>query len=205
MFEFLRYILLGRYQFSKKSLYYLKLFNNQKIKKITVARYPLPDALRIIASHLSHNQVYEKLYHVYLIVQFEEYGQLVVEKTEIVSISNTINYFRDAEYHNIPNSEIPEGLTFGEFISEGQKYMTPQRFFQYSVSTANCQDFAVSLLEANNIKSGATGFILQPVSSIFANHRRCREIIDEIIHTRAMLDVGYDTINELNPMRFRRQ
>jgi hypothetical protein len=204
MFEFLRYILLGRYQFSNKALFFLKTYGNARILSIKLARHPLPDSLRTIANHLSQKDHFDKLFHIYAIIN-TDLGEILVEKNERIHITNHISYYRDSEYFTIPCEDIGE-LTFGEMFENTQKYMGTRAFFGYDVALNNCQHFIVSMLSANDIKSG-NSWCLQSVSSIFANHRECKKIINEIIGYKTILDREVDVITEnpLKQVRFMRQ
>jgi hypothetical protein len=153
-----------------------------------------------IANHLSNEDHFDELFHIYLVIK-TDLGFILIEKTERINITNRISFFRDSERFEIPSEDIPEDLTFGEFVENAQKYMGVKQFFSYEISSNNCQNFICGLLAGSGVKSGNT-FCLQHVSSIFANHPESRKILNSIIGSKTLIDRFEDeTIYHNNPMR----
>ena len=62
------------------------------------------------------------------------------------------------------------------------------KYFTYSASSNNCQDFIKSIFESNNISQGLD-FIKQDTETIFADHHNLRKFTNTITDIGSKIDV----------------
>ncbi len=105
---------------------------------------------------------YDKLFHLGLLVGLRskrgEFITLIVEKNERISIAPAKRQDRDTEFLALPPPLPPP--TFGKFMANAEAAYPD--FFKYDAFRANCQDFVLTLLNANGMLTPtAEAFIKQ--------------------------------------------
>jgi hypothetical protein len=62
------------------------------------------------------------------------------------------------------------------------------RFFNYSASSSNCQDWVINLLQSNNITEGIQ-FVKQNTESIFKNNPLLRKFSNTVTNSLAKINI----------------
>ena len=164
--------------YSKKSKQVLNAYGNQKIKSMTIIRYPLNDALTYIANHLDTVESYDKLYHIYLLITLDN-KTLLVEKNEQINIDLKIRRHRDDEQSSITNINV--GVTLNSLLLNTKKLMG-SNYYSYEIELNNCQNFIKSILAANNLLTDEREqFIMQDLTTIFLNHKNMKQLLNSVI------------------------
>ena len=101
-------------------------------------------------------------------------GQLIrVEKTEVITIT-LISDMPKSDYKNV--NYTPNGLTVDAMLNNTKAYMGG-KFFTYQAFSNNCQDFVMSIFQANHIplSQDEINFIKQDVKGSFNNNSFLRK------------------------------
>lgn len=167
-------LLKGRSKYSPRIQSILKKYGNVKIRGATIKRSPVPTFLTSVLGTLSpefakrfKESPYDKLFHLYLVLQMENGRVLVIEKNETLSMSE--KYSKRKEEEEMPVS-VPSGLTLSTLLEKTQEKMGTQNFFGYSAKDNNCQDFMIALLKANSMGDNKVfEFVKQDTSYLFDN------------------------------------
>lgn len=165
----------GRRDYSPSSKRNLELFGNFEITGMTIGRHPLISPVTWLANHLTVGEPYDKLFHLFLVVNTSQ-GSLLIEKNEVINIAQFHGFKQGDETMIISN--FPR-VTINQLLENTRRRMGDDNFFSYQASSNNCQVFILNILEANNIHSGKE-FILQDTGSIFKNHPELRKTANTI-------------------------
>jgi hypothetical protein len=107
---------------------------------------------------------YESLFHLSMIIN----NLVLLEKNSVVNMQINPNLPSDTEKMISP---IPTNTTINQFIENCLKTMGTAKFFSYSASNNNCQNFILNLLNSNHISdANLYNFIKQDTKSIFENN-----------------------------------
>jgi hypothetical protein len=162
----------------------LAKYGNSPIKYIKINRQAVQSGMTAMLNLFSKNQSnfskelakqpYDKLYH--LQMQFSTAaGRVVLEKNERVSMSERP---KEVEVMPVP---FPAGLTINQIYQNALKAYGAAKFYSYSASSNNCQDFIMMLLTASKLASPqVTAFTKQDTSTLFAKDPRLRKISNSV-------------------------
>jgi len=119
---------------------------------------------------------YDKLFHLSLDLKLSN-GKLVkLEKNERINLEEIREFGTTSDDMDV---SLPK-ISLASFIENGHKLMK-DRFFSYSGSSNNCQDFIIGLLRANNcLTSNLQNFIKQNTEKLFENIPWVKNIMDGI-------------------------
>lgn len=167
----------GRNNYRPKDRQFLAQNGKCIIRAISVYRKPVQlfikpvlDALSLGRfSSLLKQQGYDKLFHLYMCIAYitplGAVSKVKLEKNEVISISPWQSSDEDAEHIDIPLN-LNNPITISQLLSNTQALMG-SKFFPYSAFNNNCQNFVLSILEANSLSSeSAKKFILQDMTNI---------------------------------------
>jgi len=171
------FIINGSLNFSSKVRNILNQVGNEKIKSISIFRYPINYIIKNILEISSIQKInYDKLFHLGLIFN----NNILLEKNSLINMEINYKLPNNTEFVNV-NFNFNESITINEFINNGLQYLGNNKFFSYSAYNNNCQDFALSLLIANKINDNSlNAFIKQDVAYIFANNPSLRKLSNNI-------------------------
>ena len=156
-------VVYGRNDLSPKVMGILGRVGDAIITGITIGRTEL-HALLTGAIKTISSTPYDKLYHLFLILKTDR-GNILLEKNEVINMD--INKFpRNAQ--TMPIINVPAGLTINQLLQNTERRMGKSKFLSYSAYDNNCQNFILSVLQANGINEGAD-FVKQNTESIFKN------------------------------------
>ena len=169
------FIINGSLNFSSKVRNILNQVGNEKIKSISIFRYPINYVIKNILEISSIQKInYDKLFHLGLIFN----NNILIEKNSLINMEINYKLPNNTEFVNV-NFNFNESIN--EFINNGLQYLGNNKFFSYSAYNNNCQDFALSLLIANKINDNSlNAFIKQDVAYIFANNPSLRKLSNNI-------------------------
>lgn len=165
------------------------------ISKISVCRAELRSRTRFVLSLLTFENYedivkrlnYDKLYHLYAIIQLEDGYTFLIEKNERVRIihynENNIANLTRCRTTNIKHRNI----TLRDFI-ENAENKSDENFYRYSATKYNCQRFILDLLTSNGIKQ-YNSFIKQDVSDLF--NRSINKFVDLVTDIAGIINYSY--------------
>ena len=163
----------NRNRFAETGRKLLDKYGEQYIKHIWIKRRPLNNAITTLGNWLTRGDMnrvkdglkYDKLYHLYMVIMFDNNDKIQIEKLNVPVISSKIEQDnKDVEQINF---EPRKRVKFNEFVNNGIKLMGPEKFFSYNVRTNNCQIFLKSLLDASNINENVyNSFIIQDAPTL---------------------------------------
>jgi len=167
----------GRNNYRPKDRQFLAQNGNCIIRSISVYRKPVQSFIKPILDALSLGQFssllkqqgYDKLFHLYMCVAYitpsNAVSKIKLEKNEVISISPWQPSDEDAEHIEI-YLNLNNPITISQLLSNTQALMG-SKFFPYSAFNNNCQNFVLSILEANKLSSeSAKKFIYQDMTNI---------------------------------------
>lgn len=160
-------------KFNNTSRKTLEQYGNSIIKSVKLGKVPLHPAVSTAVNVLTLGQMntlqkkygYDKLYHVFMVVQCENSPPIVIEKNEVINIapfnsSNSKMQFLDV------NITMMQNRTLNDFILRTWRRMKGS-FFIYDPFNNNCQVFLINLLQANGLwNHDYENFFFQNVSGI---------------------------------------
>jgi hypothetical protein len=164
-------------KYSKKCQKIIKNHGEDIIEGITIMRHALPSAITYFSNNLTSEEQFDKLFHLYMIITTNR-GKILIEKNENINMDTNIPNIKSAESYIIHN--IPQGIKLRTFLDNCRKRMGDSLYFDYNVSSNNCQYYVMNLLLANNITDGIQ-FVKQNTGSIFKNHPILRKSINSIV------------------------
>jgi hypothetical protein len=98
-----------------------------------------------------------------------------LKKNEVINFEMSPKARPNEEVKDIAN--FPSGLTLNELMNKIQELMGQSNFINYSAKDNNCQDFILSVLDANNIGDESDKeFVKQDTAFLFENLPYLRKI-----------------------------
>jgi hypothetical protein len=129
---------------------------------------------------------YDKLFHLFMIIRTTKGRRVMFEKNEV--INSALNY------RIPPNTElrkadgIHQNVSINDFLLKGLQRQGKEKFFTYSASHNNCQDWIVNLLQANYIGGDIISFVKQETKELFEGLPRLRKIANTVTDAAAIGD-----------------
>ena len=136
---------------------FLKRNGNNIITSLTVYRAPVQSFIEPILNAVSVGKFtelmakngFDTMFHLYCRIDFAN-SNCRLEKNEVISINQPFKNDNDAEELNIP---LKESITINTLLENTQKYMGGKYFTYSAFGDNNCQNYILSILEANNLSS----------------------------------------------------
>lgn len=162
-------ILYGINDLNPKARDILQKYGNEIITKIDIKRSPVPSVLTGVLNALSLGKFnkriersdFDKLFHLYIVVN----NKILIEKNEVINIEMYNGDRPKTETQILTN--IPPNLTINQLLENTKRFMG-SKFFTYSSSSNNCQDFILSLLKSDNLGNESTyNFVKQNTEQLF--------------------------------------
>ena len=171
----------------------LSKVGNDTIQSVEVGRTPVPSLLTNALNILSFGEFqkkfgatpYDKLYHLFMVIRTTKGERVMFEKNEVINSA--------LKYKIPPNTElkkvdgIHQHITINDFLLRGLQRQG-DKFFTYSASHNNCQDFIVNLLQANHTGGDVIGFVKQNTAQLFEGLPRLRKIANTVTDAAAVAD-----------------
>ena len=164
------------------------------IASIEIGRTPVPSLLTNALNILSFGEFqkrfgstpYDKLYHLFMVIRTTKGERVVFEKNEVINSALRFKIPPNTELKKMDG--IPQNLSINDFLLKGLQRQGKEKFFTYSASHNNCQDFIVNLLQANNIGGNVISFIKQNTKELFEGLPRLRKIANTVTDVAAVAD-----------------
>jgi hypothetical protein len=182
-------VLYGRNDFPPKVRQIISKYGNKNIIGITLARTPLGaplmTALQIASgntfSQKLANTPYDKLFHLFVCIDFADGSKIMLEKNEVINAIVGCKLPKETETKSTTSSDIPTGLTLNKALENTQERMG-KNFFTYSAKDNNCQDFIIAFLKSNNIGDETdTSWVKQETKVLFEGNDRLRKIANTLL------------------------
>lgn len=189
-------VLHGRNDYPPNVRELINKYGELTIKSIIIDRTPVPSILTSALNAVSLGKFskrmnvlpYDKLFHLRMDITFENNKKLTVEKNEVINMYTNSKIIKGSEQLNVPN--ITQNLTLNQLL-EGAKRVQGNKFFKYSASSNNCQDFILSLLKGSNIGNEETyNFVKQNTEHLFKGDSFLRKF------SNTVTDIG-SKVNEI--------
>lgn len=172
----------------------LSKVGNDTIQSVEVGRTPVPSLLTNALNILSFGEFqkkfgatpYDKLYHLFMVIRTTKGERVMFEKNEVINSA--------LKYKIPPNTElkkvdgIHQHITINDFLLRGLQRQGKEKFFTYSASHNNCQDFIVNLLQANHMGGDVIGFVKQDTKVLFEGLPRLRKIANTVTDVAGVAD-----------------
>jgi hypothetical protein len=164
------------------------------IASIEIGRTPVPSLLTNALNIISFGEFqkkfgampYDKLWHLFMIIRTTKGERVMLEKNEVINAA--------LRYKIPPNTElkkadgIRQNVSINDFLLKGLQRQGKEKFFTYSASHNNCQDFIVNLLKANYIEGDIISFVKQNTKELFEGLPRLRKIANTVTDAAAIGD-----------------
>jgi hypothetical protein len=164
---------------------------------LTIHREVVPSVLTSVLGGLSFGQFskrytasgYTKMFHLQLYITTSG-GRFLVEKNEVINAIARIVAGPDSQDFPIPAEMVPQNETVNDFLSRALSRVGNDKFFYYSAANANCQDWILNLLNANDINTQeVSDFVKQDTAKLFDGLVSLRKISNSVTDIAAKADV----------------
>jgi len=183
-----------RLDYSPKVRKILEKVGGDIIASIEIGRTPVPSLLTNALNIISFGEFqkkfgampYDKLWHLFMIIRTTKGERVMFEKNEII---NSV-----LRYKIPPNTElkkvdgIHQNVSINDFLLKGLQRQGKSKFFTYSASHNNCQDWILNLLQANYIEGDVISFVKQDTKVLFEGLPRLRKIANTVTDAAAVAD-----------------
>ena len=184
----------GISDYSPKVRNILNQYGGNVITSMVIGRTPVPSLLTNLLGIASggeftknlQNSPYDQLFHLFVRMELDGGTILTLEKNEVINmdIDNPIPPNTETQDVNLSGSYTPT-----ELLNNTKNYMGG-KFFTYSARDNNCQDFILSLFNANNIGSQANkDFIKQDTKQLFGSNVGLRKLSNTITDIGAKANI----------------
>jgi len=189
-------VLHGRNDYPPKVRNLIKIYGDKRITHITVDRTPVPSVLTSALNAVSLGAFkqrfdklpYDKLFHLRMDLTFSDNTRLAVEKNEVINMYTNPKKLKEGEQRDVICRE--SDLTLNKLLAGGQN-IQKDKWFGYSASNNNCQDFILSLLNGSHIGNDQDRqFVKQDTSSLFQGDSFLRKFANTVT------DIG-SKVNEI--------
>ena len=157
-----------------------KKHKDKKIIGMSINRTPIviPKTVLKTIGINTKDKDYDDLYHLFVIITFEDNKQITVEKNEVIKLSATKS--RGSSTETILVNNVPK-VTLNELLKNTETRMG-SNYHRYSASTNNCQDFLSNILLANRFGGDKVKtFIKQDTAGLVG--KNTSKVLDGITRT----------------------
>jgi hypothetical protein len=178
-------LIYGNSDYSTKAQKLLDKFGDQQIQKITLVRNPVSDALIEVLNVASFGDFkkklketeYDKLFHLAIVFDTQK-GRILVEKNEVVNLSETVPNKEGKEERDVP---INKNLTVKEALDNTERRLGKDLYYKYSAYDNNCQNFILNILKANDLGTDEDyEWVKQDTEELFKSNPFLRKLSDGI-------------------------
>lgn len=175
IFSNIKHAITWRYDLSPSDKKQLETYGDQTIIKIQIVRQPLAWLSKKAADILSGNTVddmiknlgYDRMYHLFLYIFLQDGTCILTERNETVRLYKTDPVYLDgAETLDINDTN---NVTLKDFFQKGVDSMDKSQFWIYRPESTNCQDYVMTLLDANGLSTpDIKTFVLQDAKALLS-------------------------------------
>ncbi len=179
-------VIKGREDYPPKVREILSKYGDEIVDGLTIMRTPVPSVLTGALSLFSAGEfgsrmknAFDTLFHLFLEIRTKSGKRLSVEKNEVINMDVSPKKRSQTQSKSV-SSNIPVGLTINEMMNKTKEYQG-KKFFRYSASSNNCQDFIVSIFKSNGIGDEEDiKFIKQDTEQLFKNLPELRKFANTV-------------------------
>ena len=166
-------VLHGRNDYPPKVRELIKIHGDKRITRITIDRTPVPSVLTSALNAVSMGAFkerfdklpYDKLFHLRMDLTLADNTRLAVEKNEVINMYLKPKKLKGSEQIDVTFRE--SDITLNKLLSGGQS-IQKAKWFGYSASSNNCQDFILALLNGSQLGNEQDRqFVKQDTSTLF--------------------------------------
>jgi hypothetical protein len=149
-------------------------YGHEQIKSMAIYRTPLPSMLNKVINVVSLGQWeelkkkygFDKFYHLALVLTLKNNKNIIVEKNEVISVSDSYKTNSDTEVLPIDNYTLP--ITLNELLDKARKsFGNDMKYFGYDPFDNNCQVFIKYILMSNGLYTiKINNFLFQDISEL---------------------------------------
>ena len=175
MSNFAKTIVYGRTEYPTVQQNIIGKYKDNQVKSIRIGRTPVPSLVQSAINAVSlgafakkfKTMPYDTLYHLFVLVWLDNNTTILLEKNEAINmVVNPPQPPKTTTYMDVSGIT---GLTFGTML-ENTKNKMGDKYFPYSGTTNNCQDFILNIFSANQkLTPSIQDFVKQDVSKLFEN------------------------------------
>jgi hypothetical protein len=165
----------AKLQFSNKIKKILKKYGNQKIRSIYIGRRPINSlvekAFDVISlgkwSKLRDQYYFDRLFHLFLIIQLDDDTVISLEKNSIVTMTENDMRCSMKDTECVKIDYPTDSITLDDFIRKPLERIGKDKFFVYDPFQANCQIFIRDVLTTFGLYSKRVDeFVYQDITDI---------------------------------------
>jgi len=139
----------------------LSKVNEYEVQSMTIGRNSVQSVIQNTLRTLSQVP-FDNIFHLFLVFNCTNGKKVLLEKNSRINMSMTIPKMEESMLiQNVPH------FTIKAYIANTKQFMG-KNFIPYDANKNNCQNFILSVFQANGIKEGWS-FIKQDTSEIFKN------------------------------------
>lgn len=168
----------AKLDFSNKIKTILNKYGNQKIRSIYIGRRPINDmvekAFDVISlgkwSKLKDQFNFDKLFHLFLIIQLDDDTVISLEKNSIVTMTENDMRCSMKDTECVKIDYPTDSITLDDFIRKPLERIGKDKFFVYDPFQANCQIFLRDVLTTFGLYSKKIDeFVYQDLTEIISS------------------------------------
>ena len=152
----------------------LKAKGDMRIIKYDICREPIDSKIKSLANTLTGGKFdktqkknnYDDIFHLYLVMTFEDGKVISIEKNEVVVVSN----HKPSREGDCKSVNLIHKTTLNKIIPALEK-KHGQNFYRYDARTFNCQNFVLNILQESGV-FGFDNFIYQDFSEAISRPLR---------------------------------
>lgn len=180
----------------------LDKYENDIIHSLTIVRTPLAKAVDTIinigsfgkSANVKSKHDYDNLFHLNVLIN----DRYTLEKNEIINFTKQDTRTKTSE--SLIVNQIPSGLSIKMLLSNTKQLQGP-KYYRYSASSNNCQDFIKAMFVSNGITDDRyIEFIKQDTEAIFKNNANLRKLANNVTDAAAIGNLAVsqleDTVND---------
>ena len=188
-------VIKGRSDYPPKVRDILEKYGNEEVSGLTIQRTPVPSVLTGALSLFSAGEfgrrmknAFDTLFHLFLEIRTKSGRRISVEKNEVINMDVAPKKRPETETKVVSN--IPSGLSINELMNRTKEYQGG-KFFKYSASSNNCQDFIVAIFKSNNIGDDEDiKFIKQDTEQLFKDLPALRKLSNTVTDLGAAVNTA---------------
>ena len=165
----------AKLSFSNKIKKILGKYGNQKIRSIYIGRRPINDmvekAFNVISlgkwSKLRDQYYYDKLFHLFLIIQLDDDTVISLGKNSIVTMTEDDMRCSMKDTECVKIDYPTDSISLDDFVRKPLERIGKDKYFVYDPFQANCQIFIRAVLETFGLYSKKIDdFVYQDITDI---------------------------------------
>lgn len=186
----------GKMKYTVETNNLIKQLGGKYIKRMIIMRTPLSkpmtNSLNVASGFNFFDKLkrtpYDQLFHLEIVLVLDNSFKLSFEKIESVNLKIYRGNPSNAESMEI--IPIPSNMNVQTLIDNTRKNMGDNKYLTYNVSSNNCQNFIVNVIQAS-IQNGDIyiNFVKQNTEFVFRNNPSLRKFINTLTTTKRVGNV----------------